>query len=132
MKIKNIVILFVALALGLSASLYVFLQNGSAEKITRISSTHSQHPVSVDSTKCIAKKEFMHANHMQVLREWQQAPVTAGDRIYIAPNGSKFMKSLDTCLGCHKNNRLFCFNCHVYANVKPTCWNCHLSPSETP
>ncbi len=86
----------------------------------------------IDSTKCIAPAAFMRANHMRVLDEWRNASVRTGKRVHITPNGSKFEKSLNTCLGCHSNNRLFCYNCHSYANVKPKCWNCHLSPMETP
>ncbi len=85
----------------------------------------------IDSTRCIAPKEFMRANHMQVLYGWHNSSVREGKRLYIAPNGSHFEKSLNTCMGCH-SNRFFCFNCHTYANVKPKCWNCHISPMEKP
>ena len=88
--------------------------------------------VAIDSTKCIAPAAVMRASHMQVLYEWRNSSVRTGNRVYVASNGSTFQKSLNTCLGCHSNNKMFCFNCHSYANVKPKCWNCHLSPMETP
>ncbi|NMW20865.1 MAG: sulfate reduction electron transfer complex DsrMKJOP subunit DsrJ [Chlorobiaceae bacterium] len=122
----------IGLTFVLSALLYLFLQEGNAEKTIEQPAQYVHHSVSVDSTRCIATKEFMRANHMRVLNEWRNSAVREGDRIYLASNGSKFEKSLNTCLECHKKNRLFCFNCHMYANVKPKCWNCHLSPMETP
>ena len=49
----------------------------------------------IDSTRCIAPKEFMRANHMQVLYGWHNSSVREGKRLYIAPNGSHFEKSLN-------------------------------------
>lgn len=126
MKSSKFILMVAVAALSLFAVLNVF-RNGEAET--------SQKPLpsvsAIDSTKCIAPASFMRANHMQVLHAWEKSVVREGDRVHIAANGSRFQKSLGTCLGCH-NNRLFCFNCHSYANVKPKCWNCHLSPMETP
>jgi len=126
MKSRKLLWLVIFAAISLFAAFYLF-RNGEAETpqkpLARVSV--------VDSTKCIAPKEFMRANHMQVLQGWERSVVRDGDRVHIASNGSRFQKSLGTCLGCH-NNRLFCYNCHSYANVKPKCWNCHLSPMETP
>jgi hypothetical protein len=126
MKSSKFILMVAVAALSLFAVLNVF-RNGEAET--------SQKPLprvsAIDSTKCIASASFMRANHMQVLHAWEKSVVREGDRVHIAANGSRFQKSLGTCLGCH-NNRLFCFNCHSYANVKPKCWNCHLSPMETP
>jgi hypothetical protein len=126
MKIKKQLWIFVISALFLFATLY-FFQKGEAETV-RSSVPRAS---AIDSTKCIATKEFMRANHMQLLNEWRNSSVRTGNRVHIASNGSRFEKSLNTCLGCHSNNRFFCFNCHNYANVKPKCWNCHLSPMET-
>ena len=125
MKSKLILMATVA-ALSFFAVLDVF-RNGEAGTSQRV-----QAPVSaIDSTKCVAPAEYMRANHMQVLHAWEKSVVRKGDRVHIASNGSRFQKSLSTCLGCH-NNRLFCYNCHSYANVKPKCWNCHISPMEIP
>jgi hypothetical protein len=126
MKSSKLLWMVMVAALSFIAVLNVF-RNGEAETpqkpVARVSA--------IDSTKCIAPKEFMRANHMQVLNAWEKSVVRKGDRVHIASNGSRFQKSLSTCLGCH-NNRLFCYNCHSYANVKPKCWNCHLSPMEKP
>jgi len=127
MKSKKLLWILSVAAIVLLTVLTVF-RKGEAEM-----SPAPVHQVSaIDSTKCIAPAAFMRANHMQVLYEWRNSSVRTGNRVYIASNGSKFEKSLNTCLGCHSNNKLFCFNCHNYANVKPKCWNCHLSPMETP
>ncbi len=128
MMSKKLLWIFAVTAMMLFAVLNVF-RKGEAETPPPLSVHKS---VAIDSSKCIAPASFMRANHMQVLYEWRNSSVRTGNRVYIASNGSKYEKSLNTCLGCHSNNRLFCFNCHSYANVKPKCWNCHLSPMETP
>ena len=87
--------------------------------------------VPVDSTRCIAQTEWMRAHHMQVLNEWRYDSVRNGNRTHVTKDGRRFDKSLNTCLGCHGSNPMFCFMCHQYANVKPTCWNCHISPMES-
>jgi hypothetical protein len=127
MRIKKMLLLIAVPVLMLFAVVAFFRQPGHAE-----TAKAPPAPVAVDSTKCIAPTEYMRANHMQVLYAWRNSSVREGNRVYIAKNGSRFQKSLNTCLGCHSTNRLFCFNCHMYANVKPKCWNCHLSPMETP
>lgn len=127
MKISRQFWIIAVSALFLFAALY-FFRRGEAE-----TAPPPVHPSSaIDSTRCIAPAAFMRAKHMQVLYEWRNSSVRTGNRVHVAANGSRFEKSLNTCLGCHSNNRFFCYNCHMYANVKPTCWNCHLSPMETP
>jgi hypothetical protein len=116
------------IVLLLLAVSYLFMQQGHAEKAPE----PPARPVPVDSTKCIAPVGKMRASHMQMLNEWRHSSVREGNRVHVTPDGRRFEKSLNTCLGCHGQNRLFCFNCHMYANVKPTCWNCHLSPMEMP
>jgi hypothetical protein len=86
----------------------------------------------IDSSKCILPTEYMRAHHMQILNKWRHDSVREGNRTYVNPQGEHFDKSLNTCLGCHGSNPMFCFMCHEFANVKPTCWNCHLSPMEVP
>lgn len=86
----------------------------------------------IDSSKCILPTEYMRAHHMQILNQWRNDSVREGNRVYVNPEGEHFQKSLNTCLGCHNNNPMFCFMCHQYADVKPTCWDCHLSPMEVP
>lgn len=86
----------------------------------------------VDSSKCILPTDYMRAHHMQVLDKWRKESVRKGNRTFVNKEGVHFDKSLNTCLGCHGSNPMFCFMCHEYANVKPTCWNCHLSPMEVP
>ena len=85
----------------------------------------------VDSTRCIAQTEWMRAHHMQVLNQWRYDSVREGNRTHVTRDGRRFDKSLNTCLGCHASNPMFCFMCHQYANVRPTCWNCHISPMES-
>ncbi len=95
--------------------------------------------------KCVENREFMRANHMELLKEWRNAVVRTGNRVYIAGDGKKYEMSLqNTCLDCHANippkqvkttsNQLsqvqFCNSCHSYVGVKPDCWTCHIQPKE--
>jgi hypothetical protein len=97
---------------------------------TQAASAPAAKSVAIDSTRCIAQTEYMRAHHMQILNQWRHDSVREGNRTYMTRDGRHFDKSLNTCLGCHASNSMFCFMCHQYANVKPTCWNCHISPME--
>lgn len=125
---KKIIMTAAALLIVVLAGVYAFRhQESQAEKVAAPAPA-----AAVDSSACIASKEFMKANHMRVLDEWRHSSVRDGNRVHVAPDGRKIDKSLNSCLNCHSNNRMFCFNCHMYANVKPNCWNCHISPMEAP
>lgn len=128
MRIKRNMVMIALPALLIFAAVGFFRQSGNAVEAPKAPPP----AVAVDSTKCIDRTEYMRANHMKVLHEWRNSSVRDGNRVFTAKNGSRFQKSLNTCLGCHSTNRLFCFNCHMYANIRPKCWNCHLSPMETP
>jgi hypothetical protein len=131
----------VALAAGLAVFIgaWLFMHSGNqgslpvtaAEAVAPAQSSAVK-SAPVDSSKCILPTEYMRAHHMQVLDKWRKDSVRKGNRTFVNPEGSHFDKSLNTCLGCHGSNPMFCFMCHEYANVKPTCWNCHLSPMEMP
>ncbi|HLA48081.1 MAG: menaquinol oxidoreductase [Nitrospinae bacterium RIFCSPLOWO2_12_39_16] len=76
---------------------------------------------------CIESKEFMKANHMQLLNKWRDMVVRNGKRVYVNSKGEKYEISLqNTCLKCHSNKKEFCDECHNYMSVKTHCWNCHL------
>ncbi len=80
---------------------------------------------------CVESKEYMRANHMQLLNDWRDWAVRDGKRIYVNSDGKQFTISLqNTCMHCHSNKKEFCDNCHTYANVKPYCWSCHVAPKE--
>ncbi|MBI5195140.1 MAG: sulfate reduction electron transfer complex DsrMKJOP subunit DsrJ [Nitrospirae bacterium] len=81
--------------------------------------------------QCVEPREFMKANHMQLLNDWRDSAVRDGSRIYVNSQGKQFTISLqNTCMHCHSNKAEFCDKCHTYANVKPYCWNCHIAPKE--
>lgn len=81
-------------------------------------------------TKCVEKKEYMRANHMNLLVQWRDAVVREGKTTYTSSAyGDKYEMSLTrTCMKCHVNRIKFCDQCHNYANVQPYCWDCHLEP----
>jgi len=79
--------------------------------------------------RCVESKEFMRANHMELLKEWRVLAIREGMRIYTSSDGSRFWISLQNgCMKCHHNKQQFCDKCHDFASVKPYCWNCHISP----
>lgn len=84
--------------------------------------------------KCVESKEYMKAEHMQILDTWRDTVVRGGERIYVAKDGTKMNMSLssgeNSCLGCHEDKAEFCDKCHDYASVKPYCWDCHIDPKE--
>lgn len=80
---------------------------------------------------CVESKEFMRANHMQMLNEWRDAAVRDGNRVYVSSDGQRYNISLqNTCMHCHSNKKEFCDTCHNYMAVKPYCWDCHFVPKE--
>ena len=81
--------------------------------------------------ECVESKEFMRAEHMQMLNNWRDSVVRDGDRIYVSSTGKSFIMSLqNTCMRCHSNKKHFCDQCHNYMAVKPYCWDCHIAPKE--
>ena len=81
--------------------------------------------------ECIAPKDAMKVEHMQILDVWRDAVVRGGERIYVGSTGKEFNMSLtNTCLDCHSEKAEFCDKCHNYASVSPYCWDCHIDPKE--
>lgn len=80
---------------------------------------------------CVESREYMRANHMQLLNEWRDAVLRDGNLVYESTTGRTYIMSLqNTCMHCHSNKKEFCDSCHDYAHVKPYCWSCHLEPKE--
>ncbi|MDI6781812.1 MAG: hypothetical protein QME49_06910 [bacterium] len=71
--------------------------------------------------KCVKDKEYMRANHMDILEEARVKAVRDGQRIKDY--------SLKNCQTCHKNRDEFCDRCHNYVGVKPECFECHHFPT---
>ena len=82
--------------------------------------------------ECVESKEYMRAEHMQLLNNWRDAVVRGMYRQYISmTNGKPFNMSLQNgCLVCHSNKKHFCDQCHNYMAVKPYCFDCHIQPKE--
>lgn len=81
--------------------------------------------------QCVAPKDYMKANHMDLLNEWRDLVVRDGKRIYDSFDGKEYIMSLsNTCMDCHSNKSEFCDSCHDYSGVKPYCWDCHVDPEE--
>ena len=82
--------------------------------------------------ECVESKEFMRAEHMQLLNNWRDSVVREGNRQYTSEtSGKKFDMSLQNgCLKCHSNKKQFCDQCHTYMSVKPYCFDCHIQPMD--
>ncbi len=82
--------------------------------------------------ECVESKEYMRAEHMQLLNNWRDAVVRGMYRQYTSmTNGKTFNMSLQNgCMKCHSNKKEFCDQCHNYMAVKPYCWDCHIQPME--
>jgi hypothetical protein len=85
-----------------------------------------------EAEQCVAPKDYMKANHMDLLNEWRDLVVRDGKRIYVSFDGKEHIMSLsNTCMDCHSNKSDFCDSCHDYSGVTPYCWDCHVEPEET-
>ncbi|MGO9016122.1 MAG: sulfate reduction electron transfer complex DsrMKJOP subunit DsrJ [Dissulfurispiraceae bacterium] len=81
--------------------------------------------------QCVETKDFMKAEHMQLLNNWRDEVVRDGNRVYVGFDGKRYNMSLqNTCMHCHSNKKEFCDTCHNYMDVKPYCWDCHIAPKE--
>ncbi|WP_294555369.1 sulfate reduction electron transfer complex DsrMKJOP subunit DsrJ [uncultured Mailhella sp.] len=80
-------------------------------------------------SECVEPREWMAANHMELLLEWRDQALREGKRIYVASDGKKWETSLqNTCMACHSNKADFCDKCHNANSVNPYCWDCHVIP----
>ena len=80
-------------------------------------------------TNCVEPREWMAANHMELLIEWRDQALRENKRIYVASDGKKWETSLqNTCMACHSNKAEFCDKCHDANSVNPYCWDCHVVP----
>ncbi len=83
--------------------------------------------------QCVESKEFMRAEHMQLLNNWRDSVVRDGYRGYKSDSdpSKRFNMSLQNgCMQCHSSKKKFCDECHNYMAVKPYCWDCHIAPKE--
>lgn len=129
-RISTILAFVIAVIMFVAAWFFMQSGDGASAPARAAAPVAAEKVVPIDSTKCVASTEWMKSHHMQLLNQWRHDSVREGNRTYATPDGRHFDKSLNTCLGCHASNPMFCFMCHEYANVKPTCWNCHISPME--
>jgi len=86
-------------------------------------------PLPTDCSQCVMDREYMVANHMDILAQWRDEVIRDGNSSPIEIEGKQYEKSLTKgCMKCHISRENFCTKCHDYANVQPTCWDCHLEP----
>jgi hypothetical protein len=79
-----------------------------------------------DGASCVADKEFMKKNHMDLLKHQRDGTMHMGLRT------QRF--SLKGCVNCHAGKATgsviaapddFCRGCHVYSGVTLDCFECH-------
>jgi len=90
-----------------------------------------------DEERCVADREFMRREHMQLLMDWRDDVVRDDERIHTTADGRQYAKSLSgtmtardggSCMSCHRKKEAFCDRCHNYVAVEPVCWDCHVEP----
>ncbi|MFH1176080.1 MAG: sulfate reduction electron transfer complex DsrMKJOP subunit DsrJ [Acidobacteriota bacterium] len=114
------------LALFLAAALLPFWHNAAAGKAVKI-----EPKIVTQEKQCVAAKDTMRANHMDLLNTWRDQVVRQGRRTAVTEGGKQVAMSLsNTCLSCHPNKQDFCDTCHNYLAVAPYCWDCHVAPKE--
>lgn len=114
------IIIFLAVLLALISFPFAYMQaTGEAG--------HGPNPALPKKGECIKSKEWMRANHQQLLNHWRCLVFRKDKRTYTASNGEKYRINLMTCFNCHSKKK-FCDRCHNYVGVKPYCWNCHTVP----
>ncbi|MDL2207427.1 sulfate reduction electron transfer complex DsrMKJOP subunit DsrJ [Desulfovibrio sp. OttesenSCG-928-M16] len=83
----------------------------------------------VAEKECVEPREYMAAEHMQLLDTWRDMALREEKREYVATSGKAWEISLqNTCMKCHTNKVDFCDKCHDSNSVDPYCWDCHLEP----
>lgn len=79
--------------------------------------------------ECIEPREYMAAEHMQMLDSWRDMALREEKREYVSTSGKVWEVSLqNTCMRCHANKVEFCDKCHNSNSVDPYCWDCHVEP----
>ena len=116
-KVITGIIIFLLL---ITTPIWYNMASGKASYVPEIQIDTSQ-------TQCVVSKEYMRANHMDLLDDWRMEVVRGESRVYKASDEKKYEKSLtNTCMNCHTDRTEFCVKCHDYAAVKqPKCWDCH-------
>jgi hypothetical protein len=93
------------------------------------SSPYLRPAVALPLKECIEPRDYMAAEHMQLLNSWRDMALREEKREYVAGNGKSWEISLqNTCMSCHANKAEFCDKCHNANSVAPYCWDCHVEP----
>src|SRR5512139_478142 len=136
MKIYNGGPIFLGILVFLAIALFPFYSNMG--KVNAKPEPKTDTPAIIEYEKvngkkeCVEPREFMRAEHMQILNQWRDSVVRDDYRGYkSASNGKRWNMSLQNgCMQCHSNKKKFCDECHNYLSVKPFCWDCHIQPAE--
>jgi hypothetical protein len=136
MKIYNKGPVFLGIVIFLALALFPFYNNFG--KTNKKPEPKTDTPAIMEYEKlngkkeCVESKEYMRAEHMQILNQWRDSVVRDYNRGYISDsNHKRFDMSLQNgCMKCHSNKKKFCDECHNYLAVKPYCWDCHIAPKE--
>ena len=83
----------------------------------------------VTEKECVEPREYMAAEHMQLLDTWRDMALREEKRTYVSTSGKVWNISLqNTCMTCHTDKAGFCDKCHDANSVAPYCWDCHVEP----
>ncbi len=88
-----------------------------------------KYPDPAVAKQCVMPKQWMRAEHMQLLNDWRDAAVRDGNRVFVGQDGKQYQASLTNgCMKCHDDKKEFCDKCHNQLGVSPYCWTCHVEP----
>lgn len=142
MKLYNGVLIVPGLVVFVIAITFPFWAN---VVLGRSADDRFQSMESAEGQQCVASREHMRANHMQMLYEWRDLVVREGVRTHHSENLGDIEISLtNTCMKCHaadtvtiegenyESKATNCQDCHDYVGVDTFCWDCHIEPLTPP
>lgn len=91
-------------------------------------------PPNPGGERCIEPKQVMRTEHMRMLVRWRDSVVREDSRTYVSSDGTRWEKSLKTCVACHGHAdaqgrsttaAAACSECHGHMDASLDCWDCH-------
>ena len=127
---KNVVIPGIIVFVGLfTAPFWTNVFSGKHEPVKLELPTAPVTFFGEERTDCVEPREWMAANHMELLIDWRDEALRNTKRIYVASDANNpHPTPPHTRPPCHTNKAEFCDKCHDANSVSPYCWDCHVIP----
>ncbi len=119
---KGYIVLFIIVILAIVSSPVILANSGKGFEDIR---NYLEKP---KGDRCVESKDFMIANHMELLNKWREMAIREGKRLYMSETyGVIYNASINECFRCHAYED-FCEKCHEFGGVHIYCWTCHTPP----